>query len=101
MVIDNITKSSVFILSEDVIVRDIEGEIIIVPLTSDIGDMEDVIYTLNKTGRAILEKLDSQKSLLEVIKELQTEFEATSEEIEVDTLGLIVELYKRHIIVEV
>ena len=38
--------------SEEVVAREIEGELIIVPLTSGIGDMEDELFTLNETGRA-------------------------------------------------
>jgi hypothetical protein len=89
-----------YVISEDVVARNIEGELIIVPLTSGIGDMEEDIYTLNETGRAIWEKLDDQKSLREVIKSLEAEFEAEPEEIERDVLGLVGELLKRRMIVE-
>lgn len=89
-----------YVISEDVVARNIEGELIIVPLTSGIGDMEEDIYTLNKTGRAIWEKLDGQKSLREIIKSLEAEFEAEPEEIERDVLGLVRELFKRRMVVE-
>jgi hypothetical protein len=97
---DVVTLDSAYILSEDVVARNIEGELIIVPLTSGIGDMEDEIYTLNETGKAIWEKLDGQKSLREVIKFLEAEFDATPEEIEGDVLGLVGELLKRRMVVE-
>lgn len=80
--------------------RNIEDELIIVPLTFGIGDMEEEIYTLNETGRAIWEKLDGQKSLREVIEALKTEFEAAPEEIDGDVLGLVGELLKRRMVVE-
>lgn len=48
-----IVLDSIYFLSQDVVARDIEGELIIVPLTSGIGDSEDEIFTLNDTGRAI------------------------------------------------
>ncbi|MGA9189823.1 MAG: PqqD family protein [Methanosarcina sp.] len=97
---DVVTLDSAYILSEDVVARTIEGELIIVPLTFGIGDMEEEIYTLNETGRAIWEKLDGQKSLREMIEALKTEFEATPEEIEGDVLGLMRELLKRRMVVE-
>jgi len=90
----------VYAISEDVVARNIEGELIIVPLTSGIGDMEEEIYTLNDTGRAIWEKLDGQKNLREIVEALKTEFEAEPEEIEGDVLGLIGELLKRRMVVE-
>ncbi len=97
---DLVSLNSVYFLSEDVVARNIEGELIIVPLTFGIGDMEEGIYTLNETGKAIWEKLDGQKSLREVVTELNAEFEATPEEIEKDVMGLMGELLKRRIIVE-
>lgn len=86
--------------SEDVVARVIEGELIIVPLTAGIGDMEDDLYTLNETGRAIWDLLDGKRTLKEVILELSAEFEATEGEIEKDVLGLVTELYKRRMLVE-
>jgi hypothetical protein len=97
---DVITFDCVYTISEDVVARNIEGELIIVPLTSGIGNMEEEIYTLNETGRAIWEKLDGQNSLREVIKSLKAEFEASNEEIEGDVLGLVGELLKRRMVVE-
>ena len=47
----NIDK--IYIPSEDVVARLIEGELIIVPLVAGIGDMDDELFTLNETGRAI------------------------------------------------
>jgi hypothetical protein len=87
--------------SEDIVAREIEGELIIVPLVSGIGDIEDELYTLNKTGRAIWDRLDGQKSLRDVVEELSLEFEAPGVEIEKDVVGLVSELLKRKIVVEV
>jgi len=50
---DSITPESVCVPSEDVVSREIEGELIIVPIASGIGDMDDELYTLNDPGRAI------------------------------------------------
>jgi hypothetical protein len=81
--------------SEDVVVREIEGELIIVPLVSGIGDMEDELYTLNETGRAVWKRLDGRKSLREVAAELSGEFEAPAGVLEEDVVGLVEELVKR------
>ena len=51
---------AVYAPSEDVVAREIEGELIIVPLVAGIGDMEDELYTLNETGRAIWDRLDGK-----------------------------------------
>jgi hypothetical protein len=87
--------------SEDVVARDIQGELIIIPIVSGVGDMEDEIFTLNESGKAIWGKLDGKKSLKEVAKELSLEFETPINELEKDVLGLTEELLKRRMLVEV
>ena len=55
--------------SEDVVARDVHGEFIIIPITSGVGD-EDEIFTMNETGRAIWDKLDGKRALKDVIENL-------------------------------
>ena len=86
--------------SDDIVARDIEGELIIVPLISGIGDLEDDLFTLNETGRAVWNRLDGQKSLKTVIDELSSEYKAPEGKIEQDVIGLMKELLKRRIVVQ-
>jgi hypothetical protein len=67
--------------SEDIVVREIEGELVIVPLAAGTGDVEDEPYTLNETGKAMWNRLDGKKSLAEVAAELAVEFEALAREL--------------------
>ena len=90
-----------YIPSADIVAREIEGEIIIIPLVSGIGNMEDELFTLNETGKAIWNKLDSQKSLKDVMEELSKEFDDPAGEIDKDVIGLVGELLKRRIVVKV
>ena len=87
--------------SEDVVARNIEGELIIVPLVGGIGDLEDELYTLNETGNAIWDRLDGKKKLKDVLAELSAEFEAPVGEIEKDLTGLVKELLRRKLLVAV
>ncbi len=99
-----VTLDTTYIPSEDVVFRDIEGELIIVPLTWGVGGAEgegDAIFTLNETGRVIWDRLDGQRSLKDVVAELAAGFEAAEGEIEADVLGLVGELVKRKMLVEV
>jgi hypothetical protein len=89
-----------YLPSEDLVCREIEEEFIIVPLVAGMGDMEDELFTLNETGRAIWARLDGKKSLQAVAEELSAEYEAPSGEIERDVIGLAEELLKRKMIVE-
>jgi Coenzyme PQQ synthesis protein D (PqqD) len=92
---------AVYAPSEDIVARRIEGELIIVPLVAGIGDLEDELYTMNETGKAIWDRLDGKKKLREILAELSTEFEAPAGEIEKDLIGLVEELVRRKILVEV
>lgn len=90
----------VYTPSNEIVARVIEDELIIVPLVSGIGDMEDDLFTLNETGKAIWERLDGEKRLKDIVEELSAEFDALSGEIEKDVLGLIGELLRRGFLVE-
>lgn len=98
------TKASldaIYAISQDVVHREIEGEMIIVPLTSAIPQQDDELFTLNATGRAIWERLDGTQPLREVASELGRKFDAPVATIEKDVLGLVEEFLKRKMVVRV
>jgi hypothetical protein len=95
-----VNLDAVYVPSEDLVCREIEGELIIVPLVGGMGDMEDELFTLNETGRAIWAKLDGKKSLKAVAAELSAEYKAPPGEIKKDVIGLAEELLKRKMIVK-
>lgn len=88
-----------YLPSPEIVAREIEGELIIVPIVSGIGDLEDELYTLNETGRHIWRHLDGRTTLARIIKMLADEYQGSPGEIEADVLGLVEELYKRKILV--
>jgi hypothetical protein len=91
---------AIYVPSEDVVVREIEGELIIVPMTSGIGDMEDALFTLNETGRAIMERLDGKRRLKDVVESLSKEYESSGRELEEDVMGFVEALFNRKILVQ-
>ncbi len=95
-----IVLSGIYVPSEDVVAREIEGEIIIVPLSAGIGDAEDDLFSLNETGRALWKMLDGKKTLAQIVKALGKQFDAPLARIEKDIAGLAGELLKRRIIEE-
>lgn len=98
---DEITLESICKPSEDIVSREIEGELIIVPITSGIGDMEDELYTFNETGRAIWDRLDGKTSLRDIAKALTEEYDAPPGDIGRDVQGIAAELVRRRIVVAV
>lgn len=90
----------VFSQSADVVAREIEGEMILVPIASEIGDIEDTLYSLNESGRSIWNRLDGTRTLREIVAELSGEFSGDSKQIERDVVGLIGELSARRMILK-
>jgi hypothetical protein len=93
-----VTMEAVCRPSEGVVARDIQGELIIVPIKSGIGSLEDDIFSLNETGRAIWDRLDGKKTLKEIKDELAKDYEASPSEIEKDILGIAEELLQKGIL---
>lgn len=96
---DTLSLDMICAPSEDVVAREIEAELIIVPLASGIGDMEDELYTLNETGKAIWLRLDRRQSLRAIATELAAEYAVPASDIEQDVLGLVAELVRRKMVV--
>lgn len=96
-----VEMDAVYVASDDIVAREIEGELIIVPLMAGIGDMEDELFTLNETGRAIWDKLDGESDLNAVVAALAREYDAAPALIMGDVVGLVQELVNRRMLVEV
>lgn len=95
----SVKLDDIYIQSETIVARDIEGEIVIVPLVSGVGDLNDELFSLNATGKVIWERLDGKLCLADIIVELASEFDAPKKEIEENVLGFIAELKKRSIVI--
>ena len=80
--------------------RVIAGEMILVPIRKNVGDMES-IYTLNETGARVWELLDGQRSLAEVHEEMITEFDVEPLQARQDLLELIQALLEQGALVKV
>lgn len=98
---NEVSQEQVFKPSGDIVVRDIEGQLVIVPLTAGVGDLEAELFSLNETGKAVWERLDGHKSVADIIAELQAEYEDPEGEIEGHVEGLLAELSKRRMVVDV
>ncbi len=84
-----------YVPSDDVVAREIEGELIIVPRVAGVGDMEDELFSLNDTGKDIWRRLDGKTTLTGLATALAVEYNAPPGEIERDVIGLVGELVRR------
>ena len=85
--------------SEDVVARVIAGELIIVPLVAGMGDMEDELFTLNETGKAIWDRLDGRCTLREIARHLMDSHVGETDRIPDDVIGFAAELAGRGMLV--
>jgi hypothetical protein len=84
--------------SSDVVAREIEGELIIVPLTSRVVESGDEMFSANESGRAIWARLDGKTDLNQIAASLAEEFDAPVDEIVKDIRGFLSELLKRNMV---
>jgi hypothetical protein len=95
------TQTKVYQPSDDVVAREIAGEVILVPLVSGMGDLEDELFTLNATGMAVWKLLDGRRSLKAVVELLATKYKTTTAVVAKDVVELTNELLRRKMLVEV
>lgn len=98
---EKIKLETIFDISDNIVAREIEGELIIIPLVSGIGDMDDELFTLNETGKAIWKQINGKTDLEMIVSNLMEDYSANREEIERDVLGLVSELARRRMVVAV
>lgn len=77
--------------SPSIVSRRIAGEMILVPIRSNVGDLES-IYTLNDTGACAWELFDGQRTLGQVCEAIAAEYEVDLTEAQRDLLELAAQL---------
>jgi hypothetical protein len=86
-------------ISQDVVARKIEGETVIIPLTAEIGEVDEELYSLNESGEAIWQELDGLKTVGDICYKLADKYKAPLASVQQDVLGFISELAARKIII--
>ncbi len=71
--------------------RDIAGEMILVPIRQNVGDLES-IYTLNETAARVWALLDGQLSVDDICDKIVEEFEVEKDEAQRDVVELLAQL---------
>ena len=83
-----ISVSSIPSHSQKVVVRRINDESLLIPLASDIADM-DSLYRLNETGAFIWDAIDGKRNIKEITAMVAEEFDVDPGEAEKDLLFLL------------
>jgi hypothetical protein len=96
-----IPLDAVYKASDNVVVREVEDLIIIIPLKSDADNTETKPFILNATGQAVWKKLDGRKKIKNIVAALAAEFKMPAGVIEKDVTGFVRKLLKRKMLIEV
>ena len=91
---------AVYLISDGVVAREIQGEFIVIPTSAEVIGEDDSLFTLNETGRAVWSLINGRRSIQEIIHMLQDEFDVSRDEIEADVCGLFLELKQRKLVRE-
>ena len=96
-----IKLDAVYAASGNVVVREVESEMIIIPFASGVDDAENEPYFLNTIGQVIWQRLEGRRSLKDIVKDLAAEFKTPVKVIEKDVIGFVEKLLMKKMLVEV
>lgn len=83
-----VQASARFIRNREVVSRQIEGELVIVPIRRGVGDLNS-LYTLNPVGSTLWEFMNEGHTLPEMVNRVCDEFEVTTSQAQSDILAFL------------
>jgi hypothetical protein len=86
-----------FVRNQDVVARQIEGELIIVPVRRGVGDMNS-LYTLNPVGSVLWDFMAEEHSISEMVQRVCNEFDVTAAQAKDDIEGFLESLLQEKLI---
>ena len=96
-----IKLDAVYAASRDVVVRQVEGEIILFPYASGEDDTGNEPYFLKTTGKNIWKMMDGKKNMKDIINDIAVEFKTPVKLIEKDVLKFMEKLIQKKMLVNV
>ncbi|HTP68053.1 MAG TPA: PqqD family protein [Dongiaceae bacterium] len=89
-----------FIRNQEVVVRKIQGELIIVPIRRGVGDLNS-LYTLNPVGAVLWDFMNEGHTLGEMVKRVCDEFEVTRAQAQKDIESFLDSLMEEKLVLSV
>ena len=83
--------------SSNIVFRKIEDEYILVPMLASSAEVEH-IFSLNKVGADVWERINGEKTAGEIVDELIREYEETQDRIKDDVLSFLSDIAEAKII---
>jgi hypothetical protein len=92
-----LTNEVRFIRNQEVVSRKIEGELIIVPIRSGVGDLNS-LYTLNPVGSVLWDFMTEGHTVGEMVERVCNEFEVTTTQAEKDIQAFLDSLLEEKLV---
>ncbi len=86
-----------FVRNQEVVSRRIEGELIIVPIRSGVGDLNS-LYTLNPVGSVLWDFMSEGHTVGEMVQRICDEFEVTTDQAEQDISSFLDSLLEEKLV---
>jgi hypothetical protein len=86
--------------NQDVVSRKIEGELVIVPIRSGVGDLNS-LYTLNPVGCVLWDFMNVEHTVPEMVERVCDEFEVTATQAQSDIEMFLESLVAEELVQEV
>ena len=86
-----------YMRNQGVVSRKIEGELIVVPIRSGVGDLNS-LYTLNPVGSVLWEFMAEGRTIAEMVERICEEFEVTAIQAERDIEAFLDSLMEEKLI---
>jgi hypothetical protein len=88
MVMTLIQLNSMYRQADNIVTRKVMDETLLVPVSGDLASMDE-LYTLNETGAFIWQALDGTRTLAEIERQLEQEYDAPEDVIRADLREII------------
>lgn len=89
-----------FIRNQEVVSRKIQGELIIVPIRSGVGDLNS-LYTLNPVGSVLWDFMTEGHTIAEMVQRVCDEFEVTKAQARKDIENFLDSLLEEKLVLSV
>src|SRR5271156_3436517 len=86
-----------FVRNREVVSRQIEGELIIVPIRRGVGNLNS-LYTLNPVGSVLWDYLSEGHTVAEMVQRICDEFEVSEDNAQRDIQGFLDSLVEEHLV---
>ena len=96
----NVSTGDVYRCRDNLVTREIVGETIIVPISGQLADLQQV-YSLNATGAFVWQRLDGSASLETIHQAVTTHFKVLEKDAWEDLVELVAELAQASLIEKV